>query len=101
VGSGSRISRGGWSVARWQWDKIIIDKGELTLRGFLDAFKEQTGLNVSMLFHGASNLEGPQKGKMLYNADEYAPSNRKLYQDKMNTPLKVRHQTPRGPRRAF
>ena len=39
----------------------MIDKGELTMREFLAAFKEQTGLNVTLLFHAASDLDGPQK----------------------------------------
>lgn len=71
-----------------QWDKIVIDKGVLTMRGFLDAFKAQTGLNVTLLFHKASDLDGPQKGKFLYNSQEYAPSNRALYASKLDVDLK-------------
>ena len=32
----------------------MVDKGELTLGAFLEAFKAQTGLNVTLLFHKAS-----------------------------------------------
>ena len=63
--------------------------GELTLGQFLSAFKEQTGLNVTLLYHKASDLEGPQKGKFLYNAEEYLPATRQLYQEKMDLALKV------------
>lgn len=71
-----------------QWDKIVIDKGELTMRGFLDAFKAQTQLNVTLLFHKASDMDGPQKGRFLYNSEEYTPSNRALYASKLDTNLR-------------
>jgi len=34
-----------------KWDKIVIDKGELTMGQFLEAFKAQTGLNITLLYH--------------------------------------------------
>ena len=72
-----------------KWDRIVIDKGqELTLGAFLAAFKEQTGLNVTLLFHKASGMEGPQKGRFLYNAEEYLPANKQLYASKMESGLK-------------
>ncbi len=55
---------------------------------FLAAFKEQTGLNVTLLFHKASGMEGPQKGRFLYNAEEYLPANKQLYASKMESGLK-------------
>lgn len=35
-------------------------------------------------------MDGPQKGRFLYNAEEYMPSNKALYQAKLATGLKVR-----------
>lgn len=35
-------------------------------------------------------MEGPQKGRFLYNAEEYLPANKALYESKLSTGLKVR-----------
>lgn len=35
-------------------------------------------------------MDGPQKGRFLYNAEEYLPANKALYQAKIATGLKVR-----------
>ena len=34
-------------------------------------------------------MDGPQKGRFLYNAEEYLPANKALYQSKLDTGLKV------------
>jgi len=70
-----------------KWDRIVIEQGPLTLGGFLEAFKKQTGLNITLLFHKASGMEGPQKGRFLYNSEEYLPANKQLYSSKLETDL--------------
>jgi hypothetical protein len=40
--------------------------------------------------HGGAGMDGPQKGRFLYNAEEYLPANKALYESKLQTGLKVR-----------
>jgi len=70
-----------------KWDKTIIDSGNLTLRGFLDAFKEKTGLTCTLLLHGVGELDGPQKGLMLYDTMAWKAELKELYQSKLDTNL--------------
>uniref|UniRef100_A0A7S1GCU7 Ubiquitin-activating enzyme E1 C-terminal domain-containing protein n=1 Tax=Bicosoecida sp. CB-2014 TaxID=1486930 RepID=A0A7S1GCU7_9STRA len=42
-----------------KWDKTVIDKGELTVQEFLDAFKEKTGGVIWQLFHRLAIPSGP------------------------------------------
>jgi hypothetical protein len=34
-----------------KWDKTVIDKGDLTLKQFLEQFKATTGLTCTLLLH--------------------------------------------------
>mmetsp|Transcript_25362 Transcript_25362/g.33102 ORF Transcript_25362/g.33102 Transcript_25362/m.33102 type:complete len:1104 (+) Transcript_25362:37-3348(+) len=70
-----------------KWDKTFIDKGDLTLKQFLDAFKEVTGLNCTLLLHGVGEIEGPQKGLMLYDSMAWKAELKALYESKMDTSL--------------
>jgi hypothetical protein len=48
-----------------KWDKIMVDKGQrLTMRQFFDAFRENTSLNITQMYHFVTELDGPQKGKV-------------------------------------
>jgi ubiquitin-activating enzyme E1 len=70
-----------------KWDSIVVDEGPLSLEGFLAAFRRQTGLNVTLLYHKASGMDGPQKGRFLYNSEEYLPAKRELYAARLTTDL--------------
>lgn len=70
-----------------KWDKIVIARGKLSMQQFLDAFKEQTGLNVTVLYHIAAELEGPQKGKSLYESWTHKKELRELYETKLESDL--------------
>ncbi|CAM9422602.1 unnamed protein product, partial [Phaeothamnion confervicola] len=71
-----------------KWDRTVIDRGELTLAQFLAAFKEATGLNCTLLFHAVSEIDGPQRGMMLYDAEAWNPKLKALYASKADMPLR-------------
>lgn len=50
-----------------KWDKTIIEGADLTVAGFIDAFKEKSGATeVTMLFHKFAGIEGhPAAGKWI------------------------------------
>jgi len=70
-----------------KWDKIVVNRGRLTMQQFLDAFKEQTGLNITVLYHSAAEMEGPQKGKSLYESWTHKKELRELYESKLEADL--------------
>jgi ubiquitin-activating enzyme E1 len=71
-----------------KWDKIKIGGGnQLTLGEFMEAFKAETGLNVTFMSHSVSDMEGPQKGKLLYEAYAWSPEVKELYASKMSSNL--------------
>lgn len=70
-----------------KWDKIVIARGRLTMQQFIDAFKEQTGLNITVLYHQAAELEGPQKGRSLYESWTHKKELRELYNTKLEADL--------------
>lgn len=72
-----------------KWHKTIIDCGDLTLRQFLEAYNKQTGLKCTLLLHGASELEGPQRGLMLYDAEAWNPRLKAVYESAMDKPLRA------------
>lgn len=41
-------------------------------------------------------MEGPQKGRFLYNAEEYLPANKALYESKLGTGLKASEEAVRA-----
>ena len=72
-----------------KWDKTVVDKGDLTLRQFLEAFQEATGgLQCTLLFHAVSEIDGPQRGLMLYDGEAWNAELKKLYTNKMDTNLR-------------
>ncbi|CAM9113613.1 unnamed protein product [Choristocarpus tenellus] len=71
-----------------KWDKTVVDKGDLTMREFLAAFKEVTGLTCVLLLHSISNADGPQRGLFLYDTQPWTPDLKALYQSNMDTNLK-------------
>ncbi|CAM9728043.1 unnamed protein product [Scytosiphon promiscuus] len=70
-----------------KWDRTWIDKGDLTLNQFLAAFKESTGLTVSLVFHSVSEIDGPQKGRMLYDSQPWSAKLKELYASAMDKPM--------------
>eukprot|EP00752_Nemacystus_decipiens_P009825 g8767.t1 len=70
-----------------KWDRTWIDKGALTLAQFLAAFKETTGLTCSLLFHSVSEIDGPQKGRMLYDSQPWNAKLKETYAAAMDQPL--------------
>ncbi|CAM9241253.1 unnamed protein product [Chrysoparadoxa australica] len=71
-----------------KWDRTVINKGDLTMRQFLEAFKEVTGLNCTLLFHGVSEIDGPQRGLMLYDAEAWNPKLKAVYAAQMDSNLR-------------
>lgn len=70
-----------------KWDKTMIDEGDLSVQQFLDAFKSVTGLNCTLLLHGVSEIDGPQKGLMLYDSNAWKAELKTLYASKMDSNL--------------
>jgi ubiquitin-activating enzyme E1 len=71
-----------------KWDKIKVGGGnQLTLGEFMEAFKAETGLTVTFMSHSVSDMEGPQQGKLLYEANSWSPELKELYASKMNSNL--------------
>ncbi|CAM9696526.1 unnamed protein product [Ascophyllum nodosum] len=70
-----------------KWDRTWIDRGNLTLGEFLEAFKDVTGLNCSLLFHHVSEIDGPQKGRMLYDSEPWNQKLKDLYANAMGKNL--------------
>merc|ERR1712137_1499024 len=43
-----------------KWDKTLLKTGSITLKQFLDAFKQETGLNCMSINHDSANRQGSQ-----------------------------------------
>jgi ubiquitin-activating enzyme E1 len=84
-----------------KWNKIVIDKGKLTVQGFMDAFQAETGLTVTLLFHKVAELfDGSSKpptnpkyqsvsGLFLYDKEAWKPELTKLYEEKKGADLQT------------
>merc|ERR1711871_81526 len=81
-----------------KWDKMKVQRGPLTLQQFIAAFKEMTGLTITLLYHEIAMLFDntnptemlqykPVSGRMLYDAAAWKPELADLYRSKADTDL--------------
>ncbi|CAM9530980.1 unnamed protein product [Ectocarpus sp. 6 AP-2014] len=70
-----------------QGKKLDCYKDSSNNLGLNSYFFSEPGLTVTLLFHSVSEIEGPQKGRMLYDSQPWNAKLKELYAGAMDQPL--------------